>query len=185
MKKKILIILSIVWIVIMSFLGYSLFDASVKQYTKNQVFKEKRLKPSVNFINNYLNTHNRLPSIKEFNQWQTDICNLKKENHINKKIDSLIASNPQWAYEVNCFIDSRSFPQEVIENYDKNYKNNSYVLETWRGEWNEYYISWINLYSTDYSYSEWHRDGIIVMVICIVIGLLPITILLIQKKTNS
>jgi len=180
MKIKILIPLSIIWLIIFFLLAYGSFTLSSNQPQKNEKFKEENLKPAVIFINNYLENNKRLPTNEEFDKWQMEYFSLDEEIPINPKIDSLIKTNPQWALRIDYYTSPKSFPKEVNENYGKNNSKNSYVLSTWRGEWDEYYVSWINYYTTDYSH--WTRDSFIVLFIFLFIGLLPLTVLIIYKK---
>ena len=180
MKTKILFLLSVIWLLIFLFMGFGLFSSSIKQPQKDRDFKEEYLKPSVVYINGFLNNNSRLPTNEEFDKWQMEYFSLNKEIPINPRIDSLIKTNPQWALRIRYYTSSKSFPKEVIENYGKNDSKYSYVLSTWRGEWDEYYVSWINYYTTDYSH--WTRDSFIVLFIFLFIGLLPLTVLIIYKK---
>lgn len=156
---------------------------TINQPKKDKKIKEDNLKPAVIFIDNYLEKNKRLPTKEEFDKWQMEYFSLEKEISINNKIDSLIKTNPQWALRIDYYTSPKSFPKEVIESYCKNDSKNSYVLSIWRGEWDEYYISWINHYTTDYSY--WNRDSFIVFFIFLFIGLLPLSIIMVYRKKKS
>ena len=68
---------------------------------------------------------------------------------------------------------------KIEENIDW---DNNYMLSAWRGEWNEFYCSWNNEFSTDeYGWD----DGIIALIIFCIIGIIPLVIIKLKIKFQS
>lgn len=87
---------------------------------------EKSFIQAATFVDNFKESHARLPNETEFYAWAK--------------------TQPNRAYSANgmTFVTSQDqVHQDVRENFGQP-PQDGYVIQFWRGEWNEYYASWAN-----------------------------------------
>ncbi len=77
------------------------------------------------FVERFKNEHGRFPYENEFSEWA-------KTQPENISLHDM---------EIMYF--QQQFPPEVIEKFGSP-PIDSYIIEYWRGEWEEYYASWVN-----------------------------------------
>ena len=148
---KIIVVLFIfLWTSFWIFIGTkSLFDTS-KQIDKDKNFIQTKIKPSVDFVNNFKKSYNRLPTNREYYTWERDYYK-DYSSDLNQKNDSLISE-----FGLVNYIRKNS---DVIANDQFKFKNadwkKDFAIGVWRGEWMEYYYSWNDSYETNnYSWSD-------------------------------
>jgi hypothetical protein len=60
--------------------------------------------------------------------------------------------------------------------------SNSYVLAVWRGEWNEYYVSWLNKFIVNnYNWKEGFKG----LLMCAMIGIVPLALYVVIKRFHN
>jgi hypothetical protein len=130
-------------------MGVDLFRSAPDIIERNRIFVANKLKPLVNFVEEFRKSHGRLPSLEEFN--------------------SLLKIPPN-EYEIYVREDG-NVPIEIREMVKDLDWSNDYVIAIWRGEWFEFYISEGKRYITnDFDYVDAIRN----LIITIGVGLLPL-----------
>lgn len=98
---------------------------SVDQTVQSSRKIESGFQDAANYINNFRDSNARLPTEAEFSQWAL---------HFPDSVDS-----PR---HFDVWRSDRP-PREVIDKFGSAPKD-SYFISYWRGEWMEYYASWVN-----------------------------------------
>jgi hypothetical protein len=161
-------ILTFLWIASWLYIGTAMFLETPGQIERDKQFIEKEIKPSVDFINNFKVTNNRLPTNREYYTWQREY-HKDYSSDLTQQVDSLIPGLGTKQY-------IRKLKDVVSDDYSK-FKNadwtNDFAIGVWRGEWTEYYFSWSDSYDTN-NYS-W-RDSFFGLLLMYTFGLLPLII---------
>src|SRR5690606_5325060 len=123
------------------------------------------IKPSVDFINNFKEIKNRLPTNREYYTWQREYYN-DYTSDLTQKEDSLISGLGRIQY-IRKITDVVSDDKAKLSAADW---SKDYAIAVWRGEWMEYYFSWSDTYDTN-NYS-W-KDGIIGLLFYIIMACVP------------
>ena len=163
--KIVAIIFTILWTLFWFFIGISSLRDTPKQIDKDKNFVQTKIKPAVDFTNQFKKDSSRLPTNREFYTWEREYYKDYSSN-LNQKADSLISDFAEVNYirhNSNILTDD----QYKFKNVDW---TKDFAIGVWRGEWMEYYYSWNNRYDTN-NYS-W-RDGFISLLVYCGIGLLP------------
>ena len=125
---------------------------------KDTKFKTENIYPVVEATKSFIETNNRLPTTREFNE-----LNGNGNGELITNIGNL---PPEFQDKI------------TTEEWDKN----TYAIAVWRGEWNEGYISKNEIYIlNDYSWIE----GFKVLLIMVVIGLVPTGLAILATKRIS
>ncbi len=163
--KIVAAIFTFLWTTVWIFIGVnSLLDTS-KQIERDRNFAQTQIKPSVDFVNNFKKSYNKLPTNREVYTWERDHYK-DYSSDLNQRDDSLISGFGPVNY-----IRKSS---DVISNDQSRFTNanwkKDFAIGVWRGEWMEYYYSWNDSYETNnYSWS----DGFISLFVFTTIGLVP------------
>ncbi len=121
---------------------------------------EKAFSEASTFVDGFAQSHGRLPTETEFSEWA--------------------ATQPEKAYSARHFqfITSQTkFPAEVIDKFGKS-TDDGYVLECWRGEWSEYYASWVKKNTLELDPRSFYllgssiADGIALFAISLLVGII-------------
>lgn len=136
----------------------SLFQVP-NQMARDKAFIEQEIKPSVELVKSFRKQHHRLPTDKEFDSIAT-----KHNGSVSyiRQLSGIVTEE-----------DEQKFKQI---NWD-----NNFAIGVWRGEWEEYYLSWSDSYeSNNYSW----KDGLMEFVFCAFLGGLPLLVwwLVIYKR---
>ena len=86
---------------------------------------EESFKLASAFVDNFVSSKGRLPTKPEFSAW--------------------LLTQPDAVYgvrELEILTSPSQIPAEIIKKFNAP-KANGYILEYWRGEWFEYYVSWV------------------------------------------
>ena len=163
--KIVALIFTIIWTSFWCFLGVSSFVDTPKQIDKDNHFIQTKIKPAVNFTNQFIKDSNRLPTKREFYTWEREYYK-DYSSDLNQKIDSLISD-----FATVNYIRHKS---DIVGNDQSKFQKadwtKDFAIGVWRGEWMEYYYSWNKQYDiNNYSWS----DGYISLVVYFGIGLLP------------
>ncbi len=174
MRNLGLISITLVWVAFWIYLGVGRFLDTPKQISKDNVFKEKEIKPSVEFIKKFKKDSSRLPTNREFYTWERYYYK-DYSSDLSQKEDSLIPGLGILKYIRN--------KSEIVTNESYKFKkadwNKDFAIGVWRGSWEEYYFSWSDSYDTNnYSWS----DGYVGLFVDILIGLIPLLFWFIYYK---
>jgi hypothetical protein len=153
MKNRIIKIVLYFWLFICFLFGIISLFSVPDQMKKDRQFIEKEIKPSILVANNFKAKFKRLPTCTEF--------------------DSLVFHK----YSSRILRDNKDLTEDI-----KSYKipdSNSFIIGVWRGEWEEYYISWLNKFITN-NY-KW-EDGFKGLFVFLIIGFAPLAIYIITHK---
>ncbi|MFA7380809.1 MAG: hypothetical protein WC150_10120 [Bacteroidia bacterium] len=158
--------LTFLWIAFWLFIGTLMFLETPLQIERDKLFIEEEIKPSVDFIKNFKETNNRLPTKREYYTWQRDY-HKDYSSDLTQQVDSLIAGPGTKQY-------IRKMNDVLSEDYSK-FKNadwtKDFAIGVWRGEWTEYYFSWSDSYDTN-NYS-W-KGGFVSALLTYLFGFLPL-----------
>lgn len=164
------------WLAWWTYIGIGILMNAPRQIKKDQSFILEKIKPSVDFIEGFKKKHERLPTKREFYTWEREYYKDYGTN-LNEPIDSLISGN--ISYIKSC----SDLQNELSEEHKIECKSidwsKDYMISVWRGEWNEYYLSWENLYKGN-GYSL--KDGFIALVVNLCIGFIPMLIWWISRR---
>ncbi|MBK8551214.1 MAG: hypothetical protein IPL53_09215 [Ignavibacteria bacterium] len=165
--RTVLKILTSLWIALWLVLGTLMFLETPKQIEKDKKFIADEIKPSVDFVKNFKMTNNRLPTNREYYNWQREYFK-DYSSDMKQQVDSLTPG-----FGRNRYI--RKLTDVVIDDDYSKFKNadwnKDFAIGIWRGEWTEYYFSWTDNYdSNNYSWG----DGFFGLAIMIGIGLFPL-----------
>ena len=119
--------LSVVFGILALLAALFLFVALGEENSANRTIESSRkiesgFRNAANYINDFRNSHGRLPTKAEFSEWAL---------RFSDGVDS--PRYFQW--------DGELVPKEVIDKFGPAPKDR-YVISYWRGEWMEYYASW-------------------------------------------
>jgi hypothetical protein len=136
-----------IWLGVWSVLGIMVLASTPGQMAKDKMFIEEEIKPFIIIVDEFKRKHNRLPTKSEFDSLS---------QHPGTRI---ITSNIELVNEENDELHKYKIPD-----------SNSFVLAVWRGEWNEYYVSWLNKFiANNYNWTEGFKG----LLICAMIGIVP------------
>lgn len=169
MRQKIFKILIYSWLILFSFFGAFIFFQTPEQMKNNSSFRNKELKPAVNYIENYLRGNGSIPTSEEFNNWQLSNCDFSN-GKFTERYDSIDIIN--LCIKLKLYRSKNDLPEDIKISDDVIWSKN-YLIAIWRSDSYEYYSSWNNIYSTD-NYN-WY-DGIISLFIFLFIGSFPLII---------
>lgn len=143
--RNILKVLTVLWLGSWLFIGIGIFLATPESIKEDKTFIKDEVKPSVIFVEKFKEVNKRLPTTKEFNNWNTKnyVSYIRQKNEVVLK-DQKKFKNANWTKD--------------------------YAIGVRRFEWIEYYFSWSDEY--DSVYYNWY-DGYIGLIVCIVFGFLP------------
>ncbi|MEM9364218.1 MAG: hypothetical protein AAGA43_16370 [Bacteroidota bacterium] len=172
--KSVFKILTLLWLGIWVFAGISILLDTPGQINRDKDFIENEIKPSVDFIENFVSTHERLPSSREYYTWQREY-HKDYSSDLTRPEDSLIGGLGKTTYIRKL--------SDVLKEDRKKFKDanwtTDYAISVWKGEWMEYYFSWTDTYDTN-SFS-W-KDGILNLITTFTIGVIPLLFWLIKNK---
>lgn len=152
---------TLLWLGLFLWFGVATLIYAPEQVIKDKEFINKEIDPSIKRINNFKAINHRLPTVAEFSKLNgrdtNDLGNtdyIRNDRNLERKIKNR-TKGMDW--------------------------NKNYVLFVWRGEWAEYYISDGHQYVTnDYQIS----DAVILMVVAIFIGVLPLSTVILFKRSR-
>jgi len=152
--KPIQTLISLSWLILCLYFGIGILINAPNQIRKDAIFIKNEINPNIAIIDTFKKSKGRLPTASEFTliDHRANVDYIREERLVDNEIKSNV----------------------VGIDWSKNY-----VLWVWRGEWAEYYLSSSNKYITN-NYSE--IDGIIGLIICIIFGILPLSILLLSRQ---
>lgn len=153
------------------------------QIEDDQRFVSERLQPRIDYVQNFINQNNRIPSQNEYIDFM-----LKSEPY--KEIDPNSTNVDYWRQHGSpeFITDSKqlSSNSELRDRGITEMPPSGWVIRLWRGEWSEFYTSWDNRYYTNNYTWKW---GIQQAIYCLVIGFLPLgaylVILSIRNKRSG
>jgi hypothetical protein len=93
------------------------------------------------FVERFKAEHGQLPNEKEFSQWA--------------------ATQPSKGYSarnMQIVTSAQQFPAEVIDKFGVP-PGSGYIIELWRGEWNEYFVSWHSASTLEFDRSKYYFLG--------------------------
>jgi hypothetical protein len=101
---------------------------------------EQSFRLASHYVSTFKETNGRLPSKQEFEDWAS--------------------GHPSTPYSIpnGMWIEVKPFPDEAIKKFGKP-TDGSYLLVYWRGEWFEYYASWIDRTSLEFDESKYYALG--------------------------
>ncbi len=175
--KILLKTLSFVWFFVWLYIGLSAVLETPDQIKSDKEFVKNEIKPSVDFINNFKETKNRLPTNREYYTWQRKYHN-DYTSDLTQKEDSLIPGLGRIQY-IRKITDIVSDDKEKLSGADW---SKDYAIAVWRGEWMEYYFSWSDTYDTN-NYS-W-KDGIIGLLFYIIMACVPLIFWFVYNKRKA
>lgn len=106
--------------------GSKLSNESIQRTIDKNIAIDKVLRSSAVYVDEFYSTNKRFPTSAEYKSWANE--------------------QPKSFYQpsnIRIFSNGINFPSDVIDRFGKP-RDGSYVLALWRGEWNEYYVSWKN-----------------------------------------
>lgn len=112
------------------------------------------------FVDGFAQSQGRLPTEIEFSEWAAT----QPENVHSARHFQFIAS-------------STKFPSEIIAKFGKP-TDGSYIFQYWRGEWFEYYASWVKKNTLNLDPSSFYllgsplADGIAMLTISLLLGII-------------
>jgi hypothetical protein len=110
------------------------------------------------FVEGFKKTHGHLPSEAEFTGW----ADTQPDKAYSAKGMRLLTSQSQ-------------FPNEVLEKFGSS-PQGGYIIEMWRGEWFEYFVSWANASTLEFDAKKFYfsgnaiGDGLAILALSIVVG---------------
>lgn len=110
-----------------SILEILFWNGSVNNTIQNAHQIQKEFHDASTFIDSFIQSNGRLPTDAEFIKW----ASTRSETAYSARYFHLITSQTK-------------FPIDIIDKFGKP-SSNGYIIQYWRGEWFEYYISWINM----------------------------------------
>lgn len=119
---------------------------------------EKSFSLASAFVEGFRKTHGHLPTESEFTAWAD--------------------TQPDRAYSAKGMRLSTlqsQFPGEVIKRFGSS-PQNGYIIEIWRGEWFEYFVSWANASTLELDAQQFYfsgsaiTDGLAILIFSIVLG---------------
>jgi hypothetical protein len=150
-----------IWLAVWSMLGIMVLASTPGQMIKDKMFIEDKIIPSIIIVDDFKKKHNRLPTKSEFDS-------LALSEHLGTRI---ITSNIELVNEENDELHKYKIPD-----------SDSYVLAVWRGEWNEYYVSWLNKFiGNNYNW----REGFKGLLMCAMTGIVPFALYVIIKRVHN
>jgi len=160
----------IIWATIWIIIGFGVYLDTPEQIESDNIFFEKEIKPSVDFVENFKSNNNRLPNYREFYTWANNYYNDYSGN-FSENQDSLIGEG----FFLHKYIRRE---KDVYEEKDlPNFKDvdwaTDYAIGAWRGDWAEYYYSWGKEYDGN-NYS-WH-SGLFALIAMAIVGILPLLV---------
>lgn len=154
--KYFLYVISILWLGFFLLTGLTMILRVPEQMQKDQEFINTKLKPVVYSIEQFKIENKRIPTVEEFHE-------------INR--------TPGTEY----FRSIENLPEDVQDEITSSDWEHHFVVAIWRGEWNEYYISFSDKYITNnYGYSDAFTGALF----SLLIGSLPLGILLFIRRRN-
>lgn len=119
---------------------------------------EKSFSLASAFVESFKRTNGHLPTESEFAAW----ADTQPARVHSAKGMRLLTSQSR-------------FPDEVIKRFGSSPKD-GYIIEMWRGEWFEYFVSWTNASTLEFDAKEFYfsgsaiTDGLLVMALGIMVG---------------
>jgi hypothetical protein len=133
---KFLIAIILLGIVLASVIAIPLFSHVLFPLDNDQMARQ-RLTPAIEFVEQFLAEHKRIPTEAEFYAWNKDVLKNKWKRHHH------------YAFR------DRSHPYAV----SKGAKGpNDYMVGYWRSEWHLYYRSWDKTYFDAHDESDWFAE---------------------------
>ena len=120
-------------------LGLSTFGSGVDQTIEHSRAIEKSFQSASQYVVSFREQHGHLPTAQEFEAW-TNTFPSKPYN-----------PNGMW-------LQVDSFPEESLNKFGAA-PNGSFLLVYWRGEWAEYYASWVNQTSLEFDRKKYYLLG--------------------------
>jgi len=136
--RKLHIFLTILWASFWIFIGIGLFLETPNQIEKDNEFIKNKLKPCVEFVQNFEKENKRLPNYREFYVWDRNFF-----KDYTGGGDSLISMYGKYIRSENNIISND------LGKFEKANWKTDYAIGIWRGEWMEYYFSWTDSYDTN------------------------------------
>lgn len=110
------------------------------------------------FVEGFKKAHDHMPTESEFTAW----ANTQPDRPYSAKDMRLLTSQSQ-------------FPDEVIKRFGPS-PQDGYIIEMWRGEWFEYFVSWANASTLEFDAKKFYfsgsaiTDGLVILLFSIVLG---------------
>jgi hypothetical protein len=143
--RTILKIMTFLWIAFWLFIGTGMILDTPNQIKLNKEFIDKEIKPSVDFVKNFINANDRFPTNREYYTWVRDyhkefISDLKQSN------DSLIYNDFGGHVYIRNF---KSVRPEDTNKFEKANWDKDFAIGVWEGDYIAYYYSWTDRYDSD------------------------------------
>jgi len=160
--NAIIFIWATVWIII----GVGVFLETPGQIERDDFFFNKEIKPSIDFVEDFKSTNERLPNYREYYTWARDYYE-DYTSDLNQTVDSLIGANTLSHKYIRSNNDVMNEDLSKFKDVDW---SKDYAIAVWRGEWAEYYYSWEKEYDgNNYSW----QSGLFALIVMVIVGILP------------
>jgi hypothetical protein len=124
----------------------SIFGQDLEHTIEHSKVIERKFKVAANYVNNHKQKFGRLPTKQEFDVWTSSFP------------DEPYSSSSSSPKDIGIAIDTKHFPDEITRLCGQP-PEDSYVLDYWRGEWFEYYASWVDKSTLEFDESKYYLFG--------------------------